>query len=119
MKRRYINENASFTVEDILAIIEKKDPKAANVIGTNYIDVLNYYITHGWESARCAAENIYTVYNYGFDPELCLKIAKEVHKICSSGAITESLNKKKSKKYTEEELEEMQDFIDDVIDVIE
>lgn len=118
MKRRYINENANFTVEDILAIIEKMDPEAADVIGTDYIDVLNYYVTHDWESVQGAAENIYTVYNYGFDPELCLKMAKEVNKLYTGDSMVESTAKKK-KKYTEDELNDMQDFIDDCIEVIE
>lgn len=120
MKRRYIYENTKFTVEDILAIIRNINPKAADVIGKKYSEVLQFYVDHNWESAQGAAENIYTVYSYGFEPELCLQMAKDVNRMFEDGSINESAAKKKSKKrYSEEDMDDIQDFIDDCTEIIE
>lgn len=119
MKRRYIYENSKFTVDDILSLIANFNEEAAEEIGSKYSEVLQYYVDHDWESAQGAAENIYYCYSNGFEPELCLRMAKDVNRLYTSGEVNESANKAKKRRYSDEEYEQMQELADEWEEVIE
>lgn len=118
MKRRYIYENTNFTVDDILSLIANFNETAAEEIGSKYSEVLQYYVDHNWESAQGAAENIYYCYTNGFEPSLCLQMAKEVNRLYTGDEITEN-TKKSKRKYSDDDYEDMQELADEWNDIIE